>query len=195
MLQLLAYQRGGQFKQRQYRQFVHNLYSALKQELTSRGYNNEDGARLARFAVQQAAFESGYGTNAQAANYNYGGLIGGKNYGSYSGYAKAYYDMISEKWTPALKATNMDDYITAIHTNSSGRGIYSTTPVKTYQTRVQGVKRRVLDNLPEEYEAQNIQLLPKLTLIQRPSVPTRDLELPTDALSVKSPIIEQYVVK
>lgn len=184
------FQRGGRFKPRSYNAFVTSIYPALKQEALQNGMSEADSTRWATLATQQAAYESGYGSNAQSANYNYGGLVGGKNYKSYAGYADAYYNMINKKWPNALKAQNSQQYVTRLHHNN-GQGIYSTTPVNTYIRGIAGVQNRVLQNIraipskPANFNSQAIRFTPPIvektdaTYVDKPqaiNVPTNNLQ-------------------
>lgn len=143
--------------------------------------NDADSSRWATLATQQVAYESGYGTNAQSKNYNYGGLVGGRNYGSYQGFANAFYNNIKNRWPDALSARDTTQYVQRLHHNN-GKGVYSETPVSTYLQGVAGTRNRVLSNIasiPISTPQQPITMQPLSTF------PTEQL----DALQVRKPII------
>lgn len=140
------FQDGGRLAPRSYYTFVSRLFPALKQQALDSGMSEADSTLWATHATEQAAYESGYGSNAQSKNYNYGGLASGQNYRTPAGYAKVYYDMLKKKWPKSLQAKNITDYVHRLHENN-GYGIYSTTPVDTYIKGVMGVRDRVLDNI------------------------------------------------
>lgn len=138
------FQQGGLFRRGQYQQFVNALYPALYQAAKAKGLSEQDSINFATNATVQAAFESGYGTNSQSKNYNYGGLVGGRNYKSYNGYANYFTNNVQRKWPKALKANNVYNYAKALH---SGPYVYSGIPANTYAHNMIGIRSRVLKGI------------------------------------------------
>lgn len=87
--------------------------------LINSGMSAEDADRISTFYAAQDGFESAGGTNRGARELNnWGGMMhGGKQiaYNSFEDYAAAKHKMMSTRFSYALGAQNMEEYVTMLH--------------------------------------------------------------------------------